>query len=163
MAMTQANINKGAQVYSEALWDKICFQLAMGNSLRKVCEMKGMPSLTSAWKWRTNHPYAASQYALAKMESADSDQDKIEEISEKVLTGEYDPNAARVAMDGIKWCASKKKPKVYGDLHKYINEAETLKVEHNITINTNSLLGSIGQTIDVKPDIVESKPLPPSE
>ena len=41
--------------------------------------------------------------------------DKLDEIAEKVLTGEIGCNEARVAADIIKWSASKKKPKKYGD------------------------------------------------
>ena len=141
MATTLSN---GALDYSEALWDTICFQLSLGNSLRKVCAMEGMPCLSAAWKWRTVYPYAESQYALAKIESANSDQDKIEAIAEKVLTGEYEPNAARVAINAIQWCASKKMPKVYGDLHLFKHEVDPIKIEHGITVSTQSLLGNIG-------------------
>jgi hypothetical protein len=56
-----------------------------------------------------------NHYTRAKEESGDADQDKLDEIAEKVLTGEIDPQAARVAADIIKWSASKKKPKKYGD------------------------------------------------
>lgn len=55
------------------------------------------------------------QYARAKEEAADALADDIQDISDKVLKKEYDPQAARVAMDGKKWIASKLKPKRYGD------------------------------------------------
>jgi DNA-binding ferritin-like protein len=55
------------------------------------------------------------QYTRAKEESGDADQDKLDEIAERVLDGSLDPQAARVAADIIKWSASKKKPKKYGD------------------------------------------------
>ena len=41
--------------------------------------------------------------------------DKIEDIAEKVLSGVYEPQAARVAIDAFKWTAGKKLPKKYGE------------------------------------------------
>ena len=54
-------------------------------------------------------------YARAIRERGQYRAEKIEEISDKVLTGEYDPQAARVAMDGLKWTAAKLDNTKYGD------------------------------------------------
>ena len=37
------------------------------------------------------------------------------ELAEHVETGKLDPNAGRVAIDALKWIASKLKPRSYGD------------------------------------------------
>lgn len=101
--------------YTQDLADKICSLIGMGNSMRKVAAMKEMPSGQTIFSWFRKYPEFLDQYARAKEESADADQDKLDEIAEKVLTGEYEPQPARVAADIIKWSASKKKPKKYGD------------------------------------------------
>ena len=55
------------------------------------------------------------KYARAKEDSSDALADDIQDIGDKVLTGEYEANNARVAIDAKKWIASKLKPKKYGD------------------------------------------------
>jgi transposase len=54
-------------------------------------------------------------YAQAREDQADLSVDEIKDIARKVLSGEIDPQAARVAIDALKWEAGKRKPKVYGD------------------------------------------------
>ena len=67
------------------------------------------------YNWFRLHEGFVEQYARAKEDSADSRADQIEEIGDKVLSGEYDPAAARVAIDAFKWTSGKHKPKKYGD------------------------------------------------
>ena len=95
--------------------DKICAMVGMGNSLRKTCSPADMPSFQTVYTWFRLYPELLEQYMRAKDDSADSDHDKLDEISEGVLDGTYDPQSARVAADIIKWSAGKKKPKKYGD------------------------------------------------
>lgn len=101
--------------YTPDLSDLICSRLAEGNSLRKVCKADDMPSTTSVYSWFRLYPEFLEQYTRAKEESGDADQDRIDEIAEGVLDGDIEPNVAKVAADLIKWSASKKKPKKYGD------------------------------------------------
>jgi len=116
--------------YTKKLAAKICSQISIGNSLRKVCSQKSMPSTQTIYVWFSKHSEFVEQYARAKRDSGDSDADKIEEIAEKVLSGEYEPAAARVAIDAFKWTASKKIPKKY---------SEKMISEHTGTINLSNL------------------------
>jgi len=138
--------------YSPDLFAQVCASIAEGNSLAKTCSKPDMPSTSVIYKWFHKHPETVAIYAQAKEDSGDADQDKLDQIAEMVLDGDLDPNQARVAADIYKWTASKKKPKKYGDLHRYMGEVDTIKIEHNITVNTTSLLGNIGQVIDVTPE-----------
>lgn len=54
-----------------------------------------------------------NNYKEARENSADLNLEEIEEIAEKVLLGEYDPAAARVAIWAKQWVAGKKNPKKY--------------------------------------------------
>lgn len=101
--------------FTEELANEFCARIAMGNSLRRVVKSDDMPSHTTIYNWFSKYPKFVEQYARAKQDSADSRADEIEEIAEKVLTGEYEPQAARVAMDAYKWTSGKHKPKKYGD------------------------------------------------
>lgn len=93
----------------------LCSRIADGNSLRSVCEADDMPSTQTHYVWMSKHPEYVEQYTRAKADSADADADRIENIAEKTLKGEYDPAAARVAMNAYMWTAGKKRPRKYGD------------------------------------------------
>ena len=54
-------------------------------------------------------------YTRARQDGADALADKIRELAERVERGKLDPNAGRVAIDALKWIASKLKPRSYGD------------------------------------------------
>lgn len=100
--------------YSDEIAQEVLAMISEGYSLRKACIEIGKP-LKTVWSWMQKNEEFRNHYVRAKEESGDADQDKLDEIAEKVLTGELDPQAARVAADIIKWSASKKKPKKYGD------------------------------------------------
>lgn len=101
--------------YTQEIATELCSRIARGKSLRTVCKADDMPSVQTVYTWMNRHEEFLEQYARAKDDSADADADKLDEIAEKVLIGGYDPQAARVAADIIKWSASKKKPKRYGN------------------------------------------------
>ena len=114
-ALTMAKTIGRPTNYTEKLAAKFCSLIALGKSLRAVTEMKDMPSHQTVYNWFNKHPTFIEQYTRAKEDSADSRADQIEDIADKVLTGEYDPQAARVAIDAFKWTSGKHRPKKYGD------------------------------------------------
>ena len=100
---------------------KIIDGMANGNSLKSILDNnKDMPSRPIIYGW-LNHKHKdhdeefLNNFMCARTESADLDAERIQEIGEKVLTGEYDPKAARVALEALKWTSGKKNPKKYGD------------------------------------------------
>ena len=93
--------------------------------MRSVARDENMPAMSTLFKWLSEYPEFAEQYAKAKVESADAFQDKINDVSDGVLDGRYEPAAARVAMDGYKWTASKLKPKKYGDRMQLAGDPES--------------------------------------
>ena len=48
-------------------------------------------------------------------DAADTLADEIRSLAGDVIEGRLDPNAGRVAIDALKWTASKLKPKEYGE------------------------------------------------
>lgn len=102
--------------YTEDLAAEICAQLAEGKSLRSILKTnESYPAMSTIFKWLRDNDSFSEQYTRAKAESADALADDIQDIADGTLDGTYDPQSARVAMDGKKWIASKLKPKVYGD------------------------------------------------
>ena len=54
-------------------------------------------------------------YARARRHQAESGQARILECVDRVLSDDLDPNAARVAIDALKWNAARMHPAIYGD------------------------------------------------
>jgi hypothetical protein len=73
-----------------------------------------MPTRETVFQWLATKPDFSDQHARARQEQADTHADDIDHISVLVATGKIDPNAGRVAVDGLKWSAAIKQPKKYG-------------------------------------------------
>ena len=101
--------------YTDDLADEICARITEGESLNKICQDDHIPALKVIYSWLRKHEQFSNNYARAREEQADTYADKIQDIAQGALTKKYDANAARVAIDGYKWTASKLKPKKYGD------------------------------------------------
>ena len=89
----------------------ICTEVAVGKSLRKICEAPDMPDLSTVRGWINNSDELAKHYARAREEQADFYADQIIEIADAAT----DANLARVQIDARKWVAAKLKSKTYGD------------------------------------------------
>ena len=84
-------------------------------SMVKVCDMPDMPARSVIYRWMDDIEGFQDKYARACDERADHRAELIDDIAERCLSGEVDPQAARVAIDAHKWTASKLKPKKYGE------------------------------------------------
>lgn len=129
--------------YNTKIADLFCSRIALGDSLRKVVKDDDMPSHTTIYNWFGVYPEFIEQYARAKQDSADSRADQIEEIAEKVLEGEYEPQAARVAIDAFKWTSGKHKPKKYGDRQETIHSGSiglTDLTDDQLSARLNSII-----------------------
>lgn len=111
-------------IYTQELADKICAELSEGKSLRTVCAGEGMPDLKTIFSWFRIHKEFLQHYARAKEESAEADEEKLEDIGDTAIeeAKNADPKAAsavvqayKLKADNIKWAMSKKKPKKYGE------------------------------------------------
>jgi hypothetical protein len=101
--------------YTEELGALLCERLMSGESLRSICAEPDMPAASSVFLWLTKHPEFSEQYTHARLLQGETDADAVTDIGRRTLAGEYDPQAARVAIDALKWSASKRAPKKYGD------------------------------------------------
>lgn len=103
--------------FSQEVFDTICERIANGESLRAILRDDDMPAWAAFFRWLQKDETGAliDQYTRARETSAEADADEVNAIGRGTLDGTYDPQAARVAIDALKWSAGKKKPKVYGD------------------------------------------------
>lgn len=118
-------------IFTRELADRICEELALGNSLRTVCKGEEMPSLATVFKWFRTQEGFVEQYARAKEESADAMAEDILDIADDgtndwmeietknggvqtVLNHEH-VQRSKLRVDSRKWLMAKMKPKKYGD------------------------------------------------
>lgn len=118
--------------YSRAVTEEICRRLAGGESLRKIAEEPGMPTVAGVMKWLHEKEEFVEQYVRARESGIEAHIDGILDIADD---GELDPNDKRVRIDARKWIASKLLPKKYGD-------KQDLNVTGDITIGLAERLAS---------------------
>lgn len=94
---------------------EICARISEGRSLSSVCKDEDMPNHSVTWRWLSEDSSFQEQYARAIQSRAMAHADRVLDVTAAVLAGKIPPDAARVALDGMKWTASRLLPKVYGD------------------------------------------------
>ena len=124
--------NKGGRpsIYTQALADRICAELAVGKSMRTVLKMDGMPVMDTVFRWLREKPEFSEQYAKAKAEAADALVEEMIDIADSGTNDwmeNNDPNnpgyrvngehiqRSRLRVDTRKWIAAKLKPRKYGE------------------------------------------------
>lgn len=118
--------------YSPELADRICAELACGNSMRTVCKAEDMPAMSTVFLWLRIHPEFTEQYAQAKAEAADALVEEMLDIADDgtndwmevhdqdgecagyKINGEH-VQRSKLRVDTRKWIAAKLKPKKYGE------------------------------------------------
>jgi hypothetical protein len=118
--------------------DQICMKLVSGMSLRKICDLDGMPSTFTVLKWLEKYPEFATQYAHARELQADAYFDEIRDTIDQdpgmvEVTTQFSSHShvdsgevqhRKLKVDALKWMAAKLRPKKYG-------ESTTLQAEVN--------------------------------
>ncbi len=126
--------------FTEEIADAILHGIAEGNSLVSILkEDDELPSYTTVMKWLRQYPEFAANYARAREDQADHDADKIGDIAERVVRGDVDPQAARVAIDAYKWAAGKRKPKVYGEKLAIGGDADMAPIKTTTKLDISAL------------------------
>jgi hypothetical protein len=104
-------VRRSESVVQEMLW-RIAGD---ARSLRDVCQDADMPSYRTAYDWLNADPDLRARYEMARAERGDFHGEQVLEIARQVREGELDPQAGKVAMDGVKWSAGRMAPKAWGD------------------------------------------------
>ncbi len=102
-------------IYTSAVAEEICERIAEGEPLTKICRDEQIPAYRTVLGWRVANEEFQHMYARARQDAADTLADQIRELAGRVEKGKLEPNAGRVAIDALKWIASKLKPREYGD------------------------------------------------
>lgn len=117
--------------YVKEVADDICQLIAQGESLRKICERPGMPSLSMVFRWLNEQAEFRDQYARARENQADFLLEEMLEISD--LATPEDVSVAKLRVDARKWYITKVAPKKYGD--KVTQEISGTVTNQNINLS----------------------------
>lgn len=101
--------------YDEKVAKRICELLAADNSLASICEMEGMPSTTTVYRWIDANEDFRADYARAREEQGRTAADVVGDIRRKLLKGEIDAQTATAAGNLAKWEASKRAAREFGE------------------------------------------------
>ena len=126
--MVSEEANKGGRptIYSEELAQVICESLMVGMSLRKICELDGMPAISTVMQWLASGKDGfMEQYAHARQVQAEYLLDELIDIADdsaddyEIVNGEERLNQehiqrAKLRIDTRKWNIEKLAPKKYG-------------------------------------------------
>lgn len=111
----KGNVTGERDKYSPEMVDRICHAVARGASLTAACQDEGLHSSTF-YAWMDDASKGVTdKYARARAERGEHYGGKVAEVSQRCESGEIDPQAARVAIDGYKWTAARMAPKHWGD------------------------------------------------
>ncbi len=153
--------------------DRICAQIAEGQSLREICRADDMPGKSTVFQWLQKDKAFADQYAQAREAQADHWADEILEIADDGTNDwtkrqnrdgstytEVDHEhvtRSRLRVDSRKWLMSKLLPKKYGDRVDLTHTGKDggpvviEKIERIIVKPSNPDSGSVPATSDGEP------------
>lgn len=119
--------------------DQILEAIADGQGLVSFLKQReDMPSYSTVMRWIRDNPEFAEMYTRACEDMADNDADKISDVAERVIRGEIEPQAARVAIEAYKWSAGKRRPRKYGDKIE-IDQTTRVAVTHTLDVTNLTL------------------------
>lgn len=133
--------------FTPALGAALCEAIANGLSLRKACELPGMPSTSTAIVWLADEAKAEfqAQYACAREARADYLAEELLEIADdgtndtqtddegRVRVDQDVIARSRLRVDARKWLASKMAPKKYGDKLEHTG-ADGGAIQHAVSV-----------------------------
>lgn len=119
--------------FMQEVADDICTLLAQGESLRKICERTGMPSLSMVFRWLNEKPEFREQYARAREAQTEAMLEDVLMIADGATP--EDVQVAKLRVEARKWAMSKLAPKKYGD--KVTQEISGTMTNQNINLSND--------------------------
>ena len=78
-----------------------------GQSLVKICSEEHLPDYATIMRWARDDDVFRQSYARAREDQGHSIYAEIQEVKDKVASGEMHPNQGRVLIDSKKWRAAR--------------------------------------------------------
>lgn len=111
MAENTARLGDEARAKIARAWPDLLYAVASGGNIGEACAAAGV-SRSAVYAYQAEFPEARTQWERAREESADSFADMVAGILNNPID---DAQVARVRMDGYRWLAAKRNPRVYSD------------------------------------------------
>lgn len=129
------------------LKERVCRGIAVGLSLKKICLDPTMPAKSTVFLWLMNDPEFCSAYQRAREIRADARSERIDDITERVESGELGHHEARVIIDAEKWQAAHEQPKRYGDRLQLDGDMTVTMTDEQVNARISKLLGKAGTAV----------------
>lgn len=152
-------------IYSDELAQTICECLMVGMSLRKICELDGMPAISTVMQWlASNKSDFMEQYAHARQVQAeylldelidiadDSSKDYVIVDGQERLDQEH-IQRAKLRIDTRKWNIEKLAPKRYGNKQ----QVDNISSDGSSKITVNNFNGDAQAASQAYQDIMGGK------
>lgn len=144
--------------YTQEKAQEICMMIESGLTLTSICQLPGMPHISTVYDWQDANPGFADSYARARMRQADTLASRV--IDEAM--GSHDAQIGRLRMDALKWFASKMAPKKYGDkVEVETNSQQNFKISFSVPDRENTqelpepVRNALPAVIDIEPEKVD--------
>ncbi len=134
--------------YTPELANKVCEQISLGNSLKRVCTSDDMPSIATVFNWLHSKKEFLDKYEQAIQERTEAQHEQLLDLGDEAvhLAQNVDfkasnavVSAVKLKADNMKWVMARMKPKKYGD-----------KIDH--TTNGKDLPQPIYGSNSIKPE-----------
>lgn len=118
----KVSIHRGSKPgLTREIGERICAHIAGGESLNSLLKSDGtLPCRSTVMLWVVkgeagdeDYSWFSEMYLMAQQASGHSHADMIVSLAEQAMMEGVNPNAVRVAMDGMKWAAERMHSKRY--------------------------------------------------
>ena len=110
-------IRVNAAMETEEFWDKIFDTISSGVALFEYCQVEDIPYTTIQGRILKS-PELTAKLSRAREARALVHVERMEDIADRVESGELDPKRASVSLQARQWLSSRMDSKVWGDLQK---------------------------------------------
>ena len=100
-------------LYSEAIAEEICLRLCMGQSLRRICRDKDMPSRETVFTWLACRADFLDRYTRARQIQADIWHDEMIDLADESALDKLEIQKNRLRIETRRWLCAVAKPHVY--------------------------------------------------
>ena len=102
---------------TDEFWDKIFEAISSGVALFEYCQVENIPYTTIQGRILKS-PELTAKLSRAREARALVHVERMEDIADRVESGELDPKRASVSLQARQWLSSRMDSKVWGDLQK---------------------------------------------
>ena len=101
--------------YNFEICKDICDKVADGENIISILKESTYPSWSTFRRWKNENEELRTLYVNSQQDKGIALENEIDEIMQDLKMGKYEPSAANVLIQTLKWKMAKFYPKVFGD------------------------------------------------